>query len=194
MNATAKTTRTTTFEALLGMLSLGPMTGYEIRHRIEASIGNFWSESFGQIYPTLAKLHEQGFVKVKPAHKAGGKEYSLTSAGRKRLREWLGEMPQPRKPRNELLLKLFFASPGEAATARAQVSEHHSAYAADLLRYQVITQQVKTAQAQNPNLPFFLMTLNYGLAQSRALLAWADQTIAALDELERKTKLQKEKK
>ena len=186
--------KTTTVEALLGMLSLGPMTGYEIRQQIDTSIGNFWNESFGQIYPTLAKLHQQGLVKVKPAHKAGGKEYSLTPAGRKRLREWLGEMPQPRKPRNELLLKLFFAGPGNATTARAQVLEHRATYTADLLRYQAITQRVKLSQVQNPNLPFFLMTLNYGLAQSRALLAWADQTITALDEVERKTKLQKEKK
>ena len=48
--------RTTTAEALLGMLSLGPMSGYEIRQPIEESIGNFWRESFGQIYPTLKRL------------------------------------------------------------------------------------------------------------------------------------------
>ena len=39
--------------ALLGLLSLRPMSGYDIRQVISESIGYFWSESYGQIYPGL---------------------------------------------------------------------------------------------------------------------------------------------
>ncbi len=194
MPATANPAKTTTSEALLGMLSLRPMTGYEIRQQIEASIGNFWSESYGQIYPTLAKLHKQGLVSAKAARKAGGKVYSLTPQGYARLNEWLGEMPQPRRPRNELLLKLFFAKNESVAHAREHVLERRSAYAADLLRYEAIEKNLKTEQADNPSLPFFLMTLNYGLAEARAILAWADQTVAMLDELKRTTQPAREAK
>lgn len=31
--------------AVLGMLSLGPMSGYDIKKVIEESINNFWQES-----------------------------------------------------------------------------------------------------------------------------------------------------
>lgn len=186
--------KTTTSEALLGMLSLGPMTGYNIRRRIEFSIGNFWSESFGQIYPTLAKLHKQGFISAKPAQKAGAKVYALTPQGRERLKHWLKEMPQPRKPRNELLLKLFFAGKGSLAAARQQVLERRAACLADLSRYQAIERRLKEEQAENPGLPFFLITLHYGLAEARAILSWADQTIATLDDVQSKSTRHKETK
>ncbi len=185
MNQAKTKPKTTTFEALLGVLSMGPMTGYEIRQRIDSSIGNFWSESFGQIYPTLAKLHKQGLVEAKSDKKTVGKLYSLTPAGRKRLRAWLAEMPQPRTPRNELLLKLFFATNGDLARAHEQVLDQRARSVADLRRYEAIEAHLKAEQSGNPGLPFFLITLNYGLAEARAILAWADQTVAMLDQLQR---------
>jgi hypothetical protein len=42
---------TTSRYALLGMLSLGPGSGYDLKKRIEGSLAHFWSESYGQIYP-----------------------------------------------------------------------------------------------------------------------------------------------
>ncbi len=48
--------------ALLGLLSLEPMSGYDIRQMISRSIGYFWSESYGQIYPGLKRLAAEGLV------------------------------------------------------------------------------------------------------------------------------------
>src|SRR5207248_1647711 len=78
--------------ALLGMLSIRPMSGYDIKKLIEASISNFWSESYGQIYPTLKQLVAEKLV-TRTVKKQTGKPdrhvYALTPAGRRRLREWL---------------------------------------------------------------------------------------------------------
>jgi len=52
-------TRTSPF-AVLGMLSLGALSGYEIRRELAESIGTFWSESYGQIYPALRELSKKG--------------------------------------------------------------------------------------------------------------------------------------
>ena len=193
MKRLAKSAKTTTFEALLGILSMGPMTGYEIRQRIDLSIGNFWSESFGQIYPALNKLRLQGLVDVTEAGKKGRKVYSLTLAGRERLHEWLGMMPQPLKPRNEMLLKLFFGAEGDVEKARAQVLATRAQYTTDLERYAGLESMLKTNQARNPGLPYFLMTLNYGFIEARAIVAWADQTLASLDEIAAKPTQQEEK-
>ena len=35
--------------AILGMLSIEPMSGYDIKKEVEKSISNFWTESYGQI-------------------------------------------------------------------------------------------------------------------------------------------------
>lgn len=69
---------------VLGMLSLGPMSGYEIKKRIEGSTNNFWSESYGQLYPTLKQLVSDGLT-VSHTEKQEGKPeryiYTLTDKG-----------------------------------------------------------------------------------------------------------------
>ena len=56
-----------TSTAVLGALSIEPMTGYEIRQAISTVLGHFWHESFGQIYPCLADLEAAGQVRSTPA-------------------------------------------------------------------------------------------------------------------------------
>ncbi len=166
------------------MLTSGPMSGYELRQRIEMSIGNFWNESFGQIYPALAKLRRQGLVEVEETGRAGRKVYSLTPAGRDRLAAWLRVMPTSRKPRNEMLLKLFFAGNGRLSDIREQVAAERSRFAADLERYRLMEPVIQARQAGRPGLPFYLMTLRYGIAEAEAVIDWADETLRCIDEIE----------
>ena len=46
--------------AILGVLSLGAMSGYDVKKLIERSIAHFWNESYGQIYPSLNRLAAEG--------------------------------------------------------------------------------------------------------------------------------------
>src|SRR5580698_5529051 len=110
MTSRRTTAKTTTTESLLGLLSMGPMSGYEIRQLIEESIGNFWSESYGQIYPALKRMVADGLAEMKEERAEGRplkKVYSLTERGRERLREWLDLPVAEQVSRNELLLKMF---------------------------------------------------------------------------------------
>ena len=49
--------------ALLGILSLCPGSGYDIKKMVESSIGYFWSESYGRIYPLLEQLMKEGLIR-----------------------------------------------------------------------------------------------------------------------------------
>jgi len=40
----------------LGMLTEGEASGYDLKKHFERSVGHFWSESYGRIYPMLAQL------------------------------------------------------------------------------------------------------------------------------------------
>jgi DNA-binding PadR family transcriptional regulator len=182
--------RTTTAEALLGMLSLCPRSGYELRQAIAGSIGNFWSESFGQIYPTLKRLEQDGFVRSFEGDRAGSKVFSLTDAGRERLEEWLGVMPRPQVKRNELLLKVFFGNLSQPETVREQVAGWRRDWLSDLGRYEAIEREIQLAHGGNPGLPFWLMTVRYGKAEVRALVVWADETLAELDAMSGQTQPQ----
>src|SRR5208282_3571760 len=44
--------------AILGMLDFCPMSGYDLRKYAASSIGHFWKEDYGHIYPTLKLLLE----------------------------------------------------------------------------------------------------------------------------------------
>jgi PadR family transcriptional regulator, regulatory protein AphA len=49
-------------EVLLGLLTIAPMSGYDLGQLIRDSIHHFWNESFGQIYPNLKQLAAGGFI------------------------------------------------------------------------------------------------------------------------------------
>src|ERR1700691_4128902 len=100
-------------EVLLGLLTIEPMSGYDLGQMIRVSIGHFWNESYGQIYPNLKKLEAQELVTAKTERQKGKPDrniYSITPKGRERVALWLALPPQPEVPRNEMLLKLFFGS------------------------------------------------------------------------------------
>src|SRR5437660_1769958 len=95
---------TATPDAILGLLSMAPMSGYGMRMVISQSIGHFWSESFGQIYPALKRLTAEGCIEKKTERQKGRPDrnmYSLTPKGRERLREWLVVPTEAEVPRNE---------------------------------------------------------------------------------------------
>src|SRR2546425_9449838 len=109
-----------TGRVVLGMLSLGKRTGYEIKQLVDVSTRLFWAASYGQIYPELKRLEDAGLIEGEDAP-AGGRQrrsYRLTPEGEAALHDWLVSDGAPvREVRDEALLRLFFAdllSPGEA--------------------------------------------------------------------------------
>ncbi len=176
-----------TAPSILGLLTWWPMTGYEIKSAIEDSVGNFWSESFGQIYPELRRLQEAGLVQ---SEAEGGentrskRRYAITDAGREELRRWLAETPHERPLRNELLLKIFFGLRSSPRELISHVETARDGYAKRLSHIRAKKERITVAQAKNPHLPFWLITMRNGIAQYEALLTWCDQTIEDLERIE----------
>lgn len=183
--------RTTTAESVLGLLSLGAMTGYDLRQLIEQSIGNFWSESFGQIYPALKSLVQQGLAEMQETEEESGgrpsrKVYCLTDAGRERLVHWLALPAREQVPRNELLLKIFFGfqqGPGLTAIHICRFLEEQRLLQR---RYEAIERTIRAEQATNPGLPYWLLTLRAGLYRTEAMIGWAEESLQVLEGLQGK--------
>jgi DNA-binding PadR family transcriptional regulator len=96
---------------VLGLLSMGPLSGYDIKTIVDRSTRFFWAASYGQIYPELRRLEEAGLVEGEDAPNGGRSRrvYELTAAGRKALVDWLVEKKFMVELRDESLLRLFFA-------------------------------------------------------------------------------------
>lgn len=169
--------------ALLGMLTLQPMSGYDIRKNVDASIAHFWNESYGQIYPMLKRLEREGLVTRKTDRNTprNRQVYAITAKGRAALGRWLAEPAGRELVRNELLLKLFFARNASLAEPLRHLEEFRAAQAAELRQFRAMERDLPRDHANHPDLPYWLITLRFGIRQSEASVRWADEALVELN-------------
>lgn len=147
----------TTLEyVVLGLVSLKPMSGYDIVGTFED--GSYsWSASPGSVYPVLKRLEQQGFIsgeleieyETRPR-----KVYALLEEGAKALDEWLRDVPKMRpfyQEREIALLRFQFM---ERRLSREEVLTWIDAYL-DAVRYasavaQVYINPIKKAMKDDP--------------------------------------------
>lgn len=176
--------------AILGMFALGKaLSGYDIKKAIATTTSNFWSESYGNIYPTLQRLLAEGAIREEddsaPTSKRQKQLYSITAKGEKALTEWIRQPVAARLEDNEFLLKLFFGSTASPRDCRALINEHRSYHASLLKKFRNIEASIVEGPNTRERKAYALATLEYGRAVSLALIAWSDATIASLQGLDR---------
>src|ERR1700755_3639592 len=68
---------------ILGMIAFGKRTGYDIKTFVDRTARYFWAASYGQIYPELKRLEDQGLVRGRPepSGERARTVYELTEAG-----------------------------------------------------------------------------------------------------------------
>src|SRR3954470_5194661 len=167
--------------AILGMLSLRAMSGYEIRQAYQQGMVHFWNISFGQIYPLLKRLETKKMIR--PSGNRGGRErqrFEITAVGRKGLQEWIAAAPANPPARNELLLKIFFATPDMAPQILEHLERFSRTQEALQQQYSEVAKWLAREHAEHPSLPFWQTTLAYGQRQSKALQEWADESVSSL--------------
>ncbi|MFC4768365.1 PadR family transcriptional regulator [Effusibacillus consociatus] len=171
--------------AVLGMLSLEPMSGYDIKKKIHRGIGEFWSESFAQIYPILKQLVEEGYAVCQIEDQEGKpdrKVYSITEAGRDELMKWLSEPVTYYPLRIELLLKLFFAHNASPDVSIHHVEQFQKRMQDVLEEYKNVEERMVSAMKSRGNwLRYRLMTLRYGIYSVEAALKWCEETLQELN-------------
>jgi DNA-binding PadR family transcriptional regulator len=173
--------------ALLGMLSLQPMSGYDLKKFTEGGTANFWQENYAQIYPMLRQLTEEGLTTShveKQEKRPERRIYELTEKGWDELHRWLTEPVEPHVERNELLLKLFFARHASPGVSIEHVRHFRTRQVQLLKRYEEIEASTRQTYPEHPDLPYWLITLNYGKHVAQAFLAWSDETLATLEQLD----------
>lgn len=167
--------------AILGLLTQGPKSGYDIKREAETTISHFWKESFGHIYPVLRRLHEAGWVDRTTEAQTGKPDrhvYHITPAGRAALQSWLREPVEPVVTRNELLLKLFFGEQVEPFVIRAHIATYRQHHEALLAGYQARHADVETDPAKQ----FKRLTLLAGIHYCESVIAWCDEASTSLSD------------
>lgn len=176
--------------AVMGVLSVCPGSGYDIKKMMEQSTSNFWNESYGQIYPILKQLIEEGLATSHTEKQEGKPEryvYTLTEQGTDELQRWLTEPVEYVVDRNELLLKLYFGKHVPVAKNIEHMRNFQQLQAQLLKKYENIERHLRAGMNNDPDLFYPLLTVRHGIHRCQALLAWGEETLAALESLEKQS-------
>jgi PadR family transcriptional regulator, regulatory protein AphA len=143
--------------AILGFLGYGPMTGYEIKQRMDRSTTHFWHAKLSQIYTTLGSLEKDGFVRssvVEQTNKPDKRLYTLTEIGQADFSNWLNEPYSENSPKKEtLVLKMFFAAKMNKTSALTQLQIQLDIHRKQLAYYRTeVVQDMQYAREEFPAL------------------------------------------
>jgi len=161
---------------ILGLLSLGPRSGYEIKATVDRSTRYFWAASYGQIYPELRRLERDGLIDGEDAPNGARprRVYRLTDPGRVALEEWLLGREVTVEHRDESLLRLFFADalPHEVALGLIEGRR---------LGFQAVHEQLREIDAlPGDDPPFVDLVLRWGLAYTEWETRWCAEQLERL--------------
>lgn len=100
--------------AILGLLSKGPMTGYDLAKEFNVTLVEFWTAKHSQIYPELAKLVSEELVTYEieiSGEVLEKKVYSITNKGKESFLKWLNrDEPMEQTPKDVFRLRMFYSN------------------------------------------------------------------------------------
>ncbi|MBC8264340.1 MAG: PadR family transcriptional regulator [Anaerolineales bacterium] len=174
---------------LLGFLSCGPLTGYDLKKHIDNSTQFFWHAKLSQIYPALKKLAEEELVEatvIPQEGKPDKKIYLITEAGRATLMDWLvepmDELPLTKDP---ALLKLFFSGALDKEMLLAQLHRQLALHRAQLAYYQQETaayvEQVIAETGLTREGVLWELARQFGEEYERTYIRWLEEAIATVE-------------
>ena len=165
--------------SILVMLSIKPMSGYDMKQYTKEVISNFWSESYGQIYTNLKMLIKEGLAtarEVKEGKKPYKTVYEITSQGSQVLGEWLCEPVLTQVPRDELSLKLFVGPliPLEVSLQHILTHREQQEQQLDKLK-KAINKMEEEIPDVVPYKAYWLSGSKLGILVREARLKWCDE-------------------
>lgn len=169
--------------AILGMLTFGTMSGYDLGKMVTRSIGHFFSPAKSQIYSELRRLVDLGFASVEhvtQTERPNKRLYSITPEGRRQLRQWLESSAlEPETFRSPFLLKLFFGRLVAPETLMTQVKEAHELARQELAELEAVEAEIRG----NPRYLYPNLVLRFGLEHNRASVRWTAEVLRELEKL-----------
>ena len=157
--------------AVLGLLGMKPMSGYDIKRAVDRTIRHFWAASYGQIYPELKRLEEVGWISGKDASQGerARRIYKLTAQGGRELEAWLHGYETRIEMRDESLLRLFFADALPRDEALGLLSARREGYRM-MLAY---LRSLDDGEGADP--PFVDLVYRWGLDYCEWGIEWCDR-------------------
>ena len=186
--------------ALLALLSVEPMTGYDLYKEFEASVGHVWHAPDSQIYPELRRMEKEGLLdgeEVTWGQRGKKRRYHITDAGVKAFRDWMNTTLEYTRVRDPAHLKAAYLEWAEPEAAREQMRAHIAHHTGlrqqweqrireiDQDRSEMLNRRLAgTPEADRDRVKAFKRFTYEGLvARADQEITWAQHGLALIDDL-----------
>jgi DNA-binding PadR family transcriptional regulator len=174
---------------ILGLLAAKPMAGYDLMKIFNKSIRFFWSAQTSQIYRELDAMAAEGLIHDEEERQRGRLVktiYAISPKGSDELARWLGDgAVEPSSARNPFLLRLFFQAAGGVDSVRTLVEARKNQAEANIAELREILAgaipEYSGAAKSTLEILCWSQTVEFGLAQYKAEVRWAEAFLAKLD-------------
>lgn len=187
--------------ALLALLRVGPLSGYELQKQFSASVGHVWHAPDSQIYPELRKMAAEDLIEGEEqprGQRATRRVYHVTDAGNRAFLDWMQSPLEYARVRDPAHLRAAYLEAAPPEAARAFFRRHSAQWAGELAQWE--GELLRIDQVANPMLirrlaatepedrertiAFKRFTYEGLVDRARVEIAWAERGLGLLDSLD----------
>lgn len=174
--------------AFLSLLAREPLSGYDIKQQMNDRVSFFYKINNNQLYPTLAKLEEEGLVQLqsleKESYRPARKVFQITEAGIESLKAWVVE-PGDIRAWDDFMLKQYNSWLMEPETMIALLENKKQEHEAQLEEYRSKIAGFREQQEWYSSAhPLFssIAVIEMGINVEQGYVQWCSQMIEHLEE------------
>jgi DNA-binding PadR family transcriptional regulator len=186
--------------ALLAILRVGPLSGYDLQKQFSLSVGHVWHAPDSQIYPELRKMEHEGLVEAEEqtrGERGRRRLYHVTEAGDRAFLEWMASPLDYQRVRDPAHLRAAYLENTTPEAAREFFRQHITAWTAELAQWEgelaridalsnpmLIRRLAVTADEDRERTIAYKRFAYEGLVErARGEIAWAERGLALVERL-----------
>ena len=186
--------------ALLAILRVGPLSGYDLQKQFSQSVGHVWHAPDSQIYPELRKMEQEGLIQAEEqlrGERGRRRLYHVTDAGDQAFVEWMNSPMEYQRVRDPAHLRAAYletVSPDAARDFfRAHIEQWErelEQWRGELARIESLTNpllvrrlQVTAEEDREATIAFKLLAYEGLVEHALTEIAWARRGLQLVDRL-----------
>ena len=187
--------------ALLALLRVGPLSGYELQKQFSVSVGHVWHAPDSQIYPELRKMEAAGLIEGEEqvrGERGTRRVYHVTDAGDRAFLDWMESPIEYSRVRDPAHLRAAYLEATTPEAAREFLRAHMEQWQGELEQWEgelrrieavdnpmLVRRLVATPPEQHERTIAFKRFAYEGLVdRARGEIEWARRGLALVDQLE----------
>lgn len=186
--------------ALLAILRVGPLSGYDLQKQFALSVGHVWHAPDSQIYPELRRMETEGLIEGEEqvrGQRGRRRLYHVTAEGERAYLEWMNSPVEYQRVRDPSHLRAAYLESVSSEAAERFLRAHIAHWQSELDQWQ--TELARIDALANPMLlrrldatapeerertiAFKRFTYEGLVDRARAEIRWAEQGLALVASL-----------